>query len=78
MLRYKLNQKGFDEIKDFVTQTGSVDYLDCYLNEAESIASHAFKEGLPAILTIEHFSGEYDATLPLPNNWFTEVQNNAG
>lgn len=78
MIRYRLNDKGISEIKGFIFEHGSDDYLDCYLNEAESIADHAFNEGLPAILSVESFCDDASFTLTMPREWFREDVRYAG
>jgi hypothetical protein len=77
MIRYRLNDKGINEIKGFIFEHGNDDYLDCYLLEAESIADHAFNEGVPAVLSVESFSDDARFNLTMPKTWFKEEQRHA-
>lgn len=78
MIRFRLNDKGISEIRGFIFEHGSDDYLNCYLNEAESIATHAFNGGLPAILCVDSFCDDSQFLLPMPVTWFTKEVKNAG
>jgi len=71
MNRYKLTDYGIQQIHDFAMEHGAIDYMDCYLSEAESIASHAFANDMPALLTVESFSDDSEFMLALPIEWFT-------
>lgn len=73
MIRYKLNDKGINELKGFIFEHGCDDYLDAYVDETESIASHAFNKGMPALLTVESFADDGEFYLSLEREWFNEV-----
>ena len=70
MLRYKLTNKGKSELQGFVLEHGSEDHMAEYLSESESIASHAFNAGMPALLTIESYTEGYEVYLDLEREWF--------
>lgn len=70
MLRYKLTDKGMSELQGFVLEHGSEDHMAEYVNEAESIASHAFKADMPALLTIESYTEGCEVYLSLERDWF--------
>ena len=70
MLRYKLTEKGLSNLQGFVFEHGSEDHMDDYVNEAQSIASHAFNAGMPALLTIESYTEGCEVYLSLERDWF--------
>ena len=70
MLRYKLTEKGLNKLHGFVLEHGSEDHIAEYVTEAESIASHAFRVDMPALLTIESYTEGYEVYLSLERDWF--------
>lgn len=70
MVRYKLNSKGMNELTGFVFEHGCDDYLEAYIDEAESLASHAFRVNMPALLTVESMCDDGEFYLALQREWF--------
>lgn len=70
MLRYKLTDKGLSELKGFVFEHGQDDMMEAYIDEAESLASHAFRVDMPALLSMESMCDDGEFYLELKREWF--------
>jgi len=77
----KMNSEGLKRFTDIIMSKGPADEththfdVDCYRQEAENIASHAFHEGLPAVLTVFDPAYENGDEIELPRHWFEGVNN---
>jgi hypothetical protein len=75
MKRYKLNDKGMNALKGFIFEHGCDDYIDEYIQESESIFSHAMHVNAPALLIVESFADDGEFFFNLEPIWFEECKN---
>ena len=77
MQRLQLTEQGLERFTSIILATGPKDDphthfdVECYKQEAESIASHAFHEGKPATLIVFNPAYEDGQEVELPRDWFT-------
>jgi hypothetical protein len=79
MQRLQLTDQGLERFTAIILATGPQDEphthfdVDCYRQEAESIATHAFNAGKPATLIVFNPAYEDGQEVELQREWFKEA-----